>query len=153
MGTPKKYLMHIVAVLRIINQKGLGTKCRKLAKAFIKRYGALKNLLEAAGSQYTISTIIDVQAQKVEIEKTQQILQGLQKAHNKAIAEMYEHLRDLLSGDAQSQWACICCKMNKRDLWAGVNSQVTKGRHPRPWMSFQDSLQLHKLIVFSADAA
>jgi hypothetical protein len=43
--------------------------------------------------------------------------------------------------------------MLKRDLWAGVNSQVTEGRHPQTWMSFQDCLELHKLTVFSADVA
>jgi hypothetical protein len=78
------------------------------------------------------------------------MLQEAQKAHNKAIAKTYEQLRNLLS---HSQWDCVCCKMHKRDSWAAVNSQVTKGRHPRTWMSFQDCLELHKLTVFSADAA
>ncbi len=41
-------------------------------------------------------------ARVVEIEQTQQMLQEAQKAHNKAIAESYEQLRNLLSGDAQS---------------------------------------------------
>jgi hypothetical protein len=43
--------------------------------------------------------------------------------------------------------------MHKRDSWAAVNSQVTKGRRPRKWMAFLDCLELHKLTVFSADAA
>jgi hypothetical protein len=62
----------------------------------------LKNLLKAAWSQDTVLTNIDVQACKVEIEQTQQMLQDLQKAHNKAIAKRYKQLRNLLSGDAQS---------------------------------------------------
>jgi hypothetical protein len=43
--------------------------------------------------------------------------------------------------------------MHKRDSWAAVNSQVTEDRHPQMWMSFLDCLELHKLTVFSADAA
>ncbi len=43
--------------------------------------------------------------------------------------------------------------MHKRDSWAAVNGQVTKGRRPQMWMSFLDCLKLHKLMVFSADAA
>ncbi len=43
--------------------------------------------------------------------------------------------------------------MHERDSWAAVNGQVTKSRRPRTWMSFLDCLQLHKLTVFSADAA
>ncbi len=59
-GNTKEYLTHIVAVLQIIDQKRLGKKCRMLAKAVVKRSGVLKNLLEAAGSQDTVSTNIDV---------------------------------------------------------------------------------------------
>ncbi len=43
--------------------------------------------------------------------------------------------------------------MHEHDSWAGVNGQVTKGRRLQMWMSFQDCLELHKLTVFSADAA
>ncbi len=101
-----------------------------LAKAVEKWSGALKNLLKATGSQDTILTNVDVQACKVEIEQTQQMLQEAQKAHNKAIAKMYKQLRNLLSGDAQSQWDCVCHEMYKRDSWAGENGQVIKVRHP-----------------------
>jgi hypothetical protein len=86
-------------------------------------------------------------------EQTLSMLQEAQKAHDKAVAESYEQLRNLLSGDAQSQWDRACHKMHKCDLWAAVNGQVTKGRHPRTWMSFLDCLKLHKLTVFSAYAA
>jgi hypothetical protein len=84
----EEYLAHIVAVLQIIDQKGLPKKCRMLAKAVVRWSEALKNLQEAMGSQDTISTNVDVQACKVEIEQTQQMLQEAQKAHNKAIAKM-----------------------------------------------------------------
>jgi hypothetical protein len=67
-------------------------------------------------------------ARKVEIEQMSQMPQEAQKAHNKAIAKMYKQLRNLLSGDAQSQWDCICCKMHTRDSWAAVNGKVTKSR-------------------------
>jgi hypothetical protein len=49
-GNTKEYLVHIVAVLRIIEQKGLPKKCRVLAKAVVKRSEALKNLQEASES-------------------------------------------------------------------------------------------------------
>jgi hypothetical protein len=49
-GNTEEYLMHIVAVLQVIKQKGLPKKCRVLAKAVVKRSVALKNLQEATGS-------------------------------------------------------------------------------------------------------
>jgi hypothetical protein len=114
-GSNKEYLVHVVAVLCIIKQKGLPKKCRVLAKAVVRRSEALKNLQEAVESRDTVSTSVDVQACKVEIEQMVQMLQESQKAHDKAIAEMYKQLRNLLSGDAQSQWDCVCRKMHKRD--------------------------------------
>jgi hypothetical protein len=98
-------------------------------------------------------TSVDVTARKVEIKQTQQMLQEAQKAHDKAITKSHKQLRNLLSGNAQSQRDRICRKMHKRDSWAAVNGQVTKGRHPRARTSFLDCLELHKLTVFSADAA
>ncbi len=54
-GNNKEYLAHIVAVLHVINQKGLPEKCRVLAKAVVKRSEALKNLQEAAESRETLN--------------------------------------------------------------------------------------------------
>jgi hypothetical protein len=152
-GNNKEYLVHIVTVLQVIEQKGLPKKCQVLAKAVLRWSEALKNLQDASESQDTVLTSVDITARKVEIEQTQQMLQEAQKAHNKAITKTYEQLRNLLSGNAQSQWDCVCREMHERDSWAAVNGQVTKGRCPQTWMSFLDCLKLHKLTVFSADAA
>jgi hypothetical protein len=81
-GNNKEYLMHVVAGLRIIKQKGLHKKCRVLAKAVVKQSKALKSLQEAAESRYTVLTSIDVQAHKVEIEETSSMLLEAQKAHD-----------------------------------------------------------------------
>ncbi len=151
-GNNEEYLVHVVAVLHIIERKGLPRKCRVLTKAVVRRSELLKNLQEAAESRDTISKSVDVTACKVEIVQMSQMLQEAQKAHNKAIPKKYEQLRNLLSGNAQSQWDRVCRKMHKRDSWAAVNGQETEGRHPRMWMSFLDCLKLHKLMVFSADA-
>jgi hypothetical protein len=109
----EEYLAHIVAVLQVIEQKGLPKKCQVLAKAVARESKALKNLQEATESRDTVSTSVDVTAHKVENEQTSQMLQEAQKAHDKTIAESYEQLRNLLSGNAQSQWDCVCRKMQQ----------------------------------------
>jgi hypothetical protein len=101
-GSTEEYLAHISAVLRIIKQKGLDKKCRKLRKAVVKLSKRLKNILEAAGSKDTVLSGVDMEARRVEIECTQQMLQEAQKQYNKAIAKTYKQLRNLLSGDPQS---------------------------------------------------
>jgi hypothetical protein len=49
-GNNEEYLAHVVAVLCIIEQKGLPKKCRVLAKAVVRRSKVLKNLQKAAES-------------------------------------------------------------------------------------------------------
>ncbi len=49
-GNNEEYLAHIVAVLRVIEQKGLPMKCRVLAKAVVGWFEALKNLQKAVDS-------------------------------------------------------------------------------------------------------
>jgi hypothetical protein len=122
-GNNEEYIAHIVAVLRIIEHKGLHKKCRMYAKAVVKWQAALKNLQEALEPQVTS---VDVAARKVEIEQTSQMLQEAPQSHDKAIAESYEQLRNLLSGDAQSQWDRVCREMHKSDSWAAVNNKLPK---------------------------
>jgi hypothetical protein len=49
-GNNEDYLAHIVAVLQVIEQKGLPKKCRVLAKAVVRWSEALKKLQESAES-------------------------------------------------------------------------------------------------------
>jgi hypothetical protein len=66
-GNNKEYLAHIVAVLQIIDQKGLPNMCRMFAEAVVRWFEAVKNLQEAVGSQDNVSTNVNVTAHKVEI--------------------------------------------------------------------------------------
>jgi hypothetical protein len=90
----------------------LPKKCQVLVKAVERRSEWLKNLQEAGESRDSVLASVDVTACKVEIEQTQQMLQEAQKAHDKAIAKS---LRNLLSGNAQSNGiasAVRCRSMN-----------------------------------------
>jgi hypothetical protein len=50
-GNNEEYLVHVIAVLCIIEQKGLPKKCKVLAKAVVRWSEALKILQEATESQ------------------------------------------------------------------------------------------------------
>jgi hypothetical protein len=59
-GNIEEYLTHIDAVLCVIKQRGLDSKSRKLKKAVLRQSKMLKNLLEATGSQDTVSMTVDI---------------------------------------------------------------------------------------------
>jgi hypothetical protein len=73
-GNIEEYLAHIVAVLRIIKQKGLEAQCRKPQKAVVRLTGTFKDLLKAAELKETILTDDDMEACKLEIKETQKML-------------------------------------------------------------------------------
>jgi hypothetical protein len=43
--------------------------------------------------------------------------------------------------------------MHKRDSWAGPDGEKQNGKRPKSYKAFLDFLELHKLTMFSADAA
>jgi hypothetical protein len=43
--------------------------------------------------------------------------------------------------------------MHDHDAWAGLNGEKHKGKHLHTWILFKDCLELHKLTIFSTDAA
>ncbi len=151
-GNTKEYLAHAIAVLHLINQKGLNVQCRKLAKTVDKLAGTLENLQKPNGPKGANSKE-DQETHKLELSQTQEMIKEARMAHNEAIAKTYKLLRNLLSGDPQSQTGQVCCKMHECDLWAGVNGQMTTGRRAHLWTAFCDNLELHKLTVFTPDAA
>jgi hypothetical protein len=98
----KEYIAHIVAVLHLINQKGLDVQCRKLAKLLDNLAGTLVHFQKSFGPK-GLSSKEDLEACKVEVIQTQEMLEEAPKTHNKAMAKTYELLRKLLSGDPQTQ--------------------------------------------------
>ncbi len=121
-GNTKEHLACMNVVLHLINQKGLDVQCRKLAKTLDNLAGTLENLQKSIGPM-GLSSKEDQEACKVEIKQNQEMLEKAQKNCDKAVAKSYELFKNLLL-----DW--IYCKIHEHDLWAGVNGQVTMGRHP-----------------------
>ncbi len=76
-----------------MNQKRLYMKCRKLVKAAGKLARMLENLQKTVGTKGEIPKD-KMESCKLEIGQTQEMLQEAPKAHDKAIAKLYELLRN-----------------------------------------------------------
>jgi hypothetical protein len=51
------------------------------------------------------------------------------------------------------QWDRIVNEMYIKNPWIGVNGKSNKGIRVKPWISFMDCIEHHKLTVFPADTA
>ena len=160
-GSPEEYLGHIVAVLGLIDRKGL----REQSMTF---YGEMKNanaaLLapkrKARESKKDKSPQKDQkaddeqseespQADVVEKNQSLEILKNAKKQYAAAIEATYEVMRNLLAGDPQTQWDCIVKEMHEGDSWAGPDGKEHQGSRVKCNKAFSDCVELHKLTVFS----
>ncbi len=147
-GNPEEYLQHVIAVLRLINQKGLDTKCREAGKELVKTSKVLEALKRKPnGPRGTSVSKNNQEALEEELKHSQEMCELAKKEHNEAVAQVYEFLCNLLGGDPQAQWDRICHEMHKRYLWSSLTGAKNKGKHPRTWASFKDCLELHKSEV------
>ena len=97
----------------------------------------------------------DRKTHKTETKQSLLMFKKPKKKHDAAVGLTYKLLHNLLSSDAQTQWDCIDCKIHGCDSWTGVNGVMTKGKTRGHWWSSKtkDCVELHKLTVFSSDAA
>jgi hypothetical protein len=158
-GSPEEYLSHIVAVLHLIERKGL----REQTKTF---YGEMRNATAALqalqkrkaleskdGADDEQSEEELSEADKVELTQSQGIFKDSKSKYVKAIEATYEVMRTLLAGDPLTQWDRIVKEMHEGDSWAGPDGKEHKGSRLKCTKAFSDCLELHKLTVFSPDAA
>ena len=160
-GSPEEYLSHIMAVLHLIDRKGL----REQSSTF---YGEMKNATaalkalkkrKARESKENDREADDEQsdevseADKLEESQSQDIFKDAKAKYVKAIEATYEVMRSLLAGDPQTQWDRIVKEMHEGDSWAGPDGKEHQGSRLRCNKAFSDCLELHKLTVFSPDAA
>ncbi len=93
----------------------------------MKLAGTLEKIQEPNGPKGA-SSKEDQEACKFELSQTQEMLKEARKAQGEALAKTYKFLRNLLSGNPQSQWDWICLKMHERDSWA--EGQILKTLAP-----------------------
>ena len=128
----------------------------KNATAAIK---ALKKRKQARASKENDSEADEEQsegvseADKVEETQSQDIFKEAKAKYVKAIEATYETMRSLLAGDPQTQWDRIVKEMHEGDSWAGPDGKEHQGSRLKCTKAFSDCLELHKLTVFSPDAA
>ncbi len=156
-GSPEVYLQHIMVVLHLINQKSLDKQCKEYNKEMKTASVALAALKQKSIGPVESSSKKDQEAQRNELEalkikkaQTQEMLKASTKGYNEAVAATYELLRNLLAGKPRTR---IVIEMHEHDLWAGPEGKTHKGKCPRGYFAFLNCLEVHELMVFTADVA
>ena len=143
-GSPEEYLSHIVAVLHLIERKGL----REQTKTF---YGEMRNATAALqalqkrkaleskdGADDEQSEEELSEADKVELTQSQGIFKDSKSKYVKAIEATYEVMRTLLAGDPLTQWDRIVKEMHEGDSWLvqmGKNTRAAGLSAVKPFLT------------------
>ncbi len=90
---------------------------------------------------------------KKKIETTEKDLEKTKKTAVTEIAKAYELFRVYFVGKACTQWDKVVQEMHMKDPWVAVNRSLNKGPCKKTWESVLDCIELHKLTIFSCDAA
>jgi hypothetical protein len=145
----KEYLVHVIAVLRIIEQKGMEMDVRKAFQALVEVRREMKPLFEFPDDE----TEAKKQVWKQRFLEYNEILMAKKSV---AVAEgwkSYEVLRCFVVGNLQTQWDSNVHKMYTKDPWIGVNRNSNKGPRVCSWLPLKNTVrgQFNKLTALLSE--
>jgi hypothetical protein len=153
-GNNEENILHWAAILRLFDQKGLKEDVEGRARAARDQMGVLEDIHKAlGGSTATGRKKTMTNVEKLELEGTEKLVSEAKAEFLKAVQKPFDLVRQLLIGEARTQWDKIIKEMFDRDTWVGVNGKTNEGPRMRTWKSLTDCIELHKLMVLPADAA
>ena len=149
-GTNKEYINHVIAMIRLVEQKDLPNS---VEKAFV----TVSEIEEKVGP---IHKKINLSKSAQEKEGLKKVLQTTKKplalAEKEALKEVvkcYKLFCTYFIGKARTQWDKVVQEMHHKDPWVPVDRSLNQGPRKKTWESFLDCIKLHKLTIFSCDAA
>ncbi len=148
-GNNEEYLVHVIAVLRLVEQKGTAAEVKEAFAALVKvrkEMSPFFNLPEG-------KTVTKKEARKKKLGNLNKSLNAKKSFAVKQAQKAYELFRCFVVIEARMQWDRIINKMHTKNPWIGMNDKSNKGICVKSWISFMDCIKLHKLTVFPADAA
>ncbi len=147
-GNNEEYLDHVIAVLRLVKQKGTAAEVQEAYAALItirKEMSPFFNFPEG-------ETVTAKEARKKKLNKLNESLKAKKTFAVEVAQKAYKLFRCFVVHEGRTQWDRIVNKMHTKNPWIGVNGKSNKGIRVKSWISFMDCTELHKLTVFPADA-
>ncbi len=148
-GDNKEYLIHVIAILGLVEQKGTAAKVKEAFAALVKvrkEMSPFFNFPEA-------KTAAEKEARKKKLSKLNESLKAKKSFAVEQAQKAYKLFRCFIVGKAQTQRDRIVNKMHTKNPWIGFNGKSNKTICVKSWISFMDCIKLHKLAIFPADTA
>jgi hypothetical protein len=148
-GNNEEYLVHVIAILHLDEQKGTAAEVQEAFAALV----AVRKDMSPFFNFPEDETVAVKEAKKKKLNKLNKFLKAKKTIAVELAQKAYKLFRCFVAGKARMQWDRIVNKMQMKNPWIGVNGKSNKGIQVKSWISFMDCIELHKLTVFPADAA
>jgi hypothetical protein len=148
-GNNEEYLIHVIAVLHIIEKKEMASDTKKAWGAIVEVRREMKPYFEFPESK----TEAEKEIWKQTLSKYIEILKAKKSFAIAKTQKAYKMFCCFNIGNPRTQWDKIVHKMHTRDPWIGMDGSSNKGPCICSWVSFLDCIKLHKLTIFPVDAA
>ncbi len=148
-GNNKEYLVHVIAILRLTEQKGTAAEVKEALAALVKVRKEMSPFFNFPEDE----TPTKKEARKKTLANLNESLKAKKSFAVNQAQKAYKLFRCFVNGKAQMQWDRIVNKMHTKNPWIGVNGKSNKGIRVKSCISFMDCIKLHKLTIFPADAA
>ena len=122
-----------------------------------KAFTAVSEIEEKLGPLHKKLNMSESQQEKDNLQKhidaAEKLLQQAEKNALKEIVKAYELMCTYFVDEARTKWDKVVQEMHQKDPWVAVNGSLNLGPCKKTWESFLDCIKLHKLTIFSCDAA
>ncbi len=148
-GINKDYLVHVIAVLCIIEKKGMAAEIKAAWHVIPAIRKEMAPYLQVPPNESKEAKTLCLAS----LDQFKDILKAKKVTAIAMTGQAYKMFRLFVVGDQQTQWDKIVQEMHTKDPWIGMNGVSHKGIHIRSWPAFLDCIKLHKLTIFPVDAA
>jgi hypothetical protein len=145
----EEYRIHVIAVLRIIKQKGMALDIKKAWGAIVEVRREMKPYFEFPQNK----TEAEKEVWKQTLSKYKELLMAKKSFAVTETQKVYKVFCCFVAGNPQTQWDKTVHEMHTKDPWIGANGSSNKGPCVCSWPSFMDCVELHKLTIFPVDVA
>jgi hypothetical protein len=122
-GNIKEYLVHVIAVLRLVEQKGTAAKVKEAFAALVKVRKERRPFFNFPEDE----TAAKKEARKKKLSNLNKSLKAKKSFTVDQAQKAYKLFHRFVVGEAQTQWDRIVNKMHTKNPWIGVNGKSNKG--------------------------
>ncbi len=148
-GNNEEYLVHVIAFLHLVKQKGTAAKVQEAFAALV----AVRKEMSPFFNFSKDETVAAKEAREKKLNKLKESLKAKKTITVELAQKAYKLFRSFIVSEARMQWDRIVNEMHTKNPWIGVNDKSNKGICVKSWIIFMDCIELHKLTVIPADTA